>query len=178
MWSVSWTKTMASVFAKPKRRKQCALHKTTLLCTKPHFVDVLQTKGSDFYSMAAGFTRREAVPALFMTHAIPGTRPTRLCHLPCPNLRLMLSTRCPWPHWFCLLQIKSKPPARNSAWNAQTSSVEQCHAEVCDSAWSNTAPRYVGPNAFVATATGVRADVAKVRHCLTQRRASYLGVVS
>ena len=71
---------------------------------------------------------------LFMTHAIPGTRPTRLCRLPCPNLRLMLSTRCPWPHWFCLLQIKSKPPARNSAWSAQTSSVEQCHAEVCDSA--------------------------------------------
>ena len=69
---MSWTKTMASVFAKPKRRKQCALHKTTLLCTKPHFVDVLQTKGSDFYSMAAGFTWREAVPATVHDPCHPG----------------------------------------------------------------------------------------------------------
>ena len=114
---------------------------SSVRCTKPHFFAQNHTLWMSYRQKALAFTPgqqgshgEKPFRPLFMTHAIPGTRPTRLCCLPCPNLRLMLSTRCPWPHWFCLLQIKSKPPARNSTWNAQTSSVEQCHAEVCDSA--------------------------------------------
>ena len=109
---------------------------SSVRCTKPHFFAQNHTLWMSYRQKALAFTPgqqgshgEKLFRPLFMTHAIPGTRPTRLCRLPCPNLRLMLSTRCPWPHWFCLLQIKSKPPARNSAWSAQTSSVEQCHAE-------------------------------------------------